>query len=126
MLYGGYLLDRMQPKVQMALGGVCYVLPIFLMSMTTNYWLFFFLYTFVNAAGFGLLYMLPVRNAWLYYPNKKGTVSGLIMMNYSVGAIAWKFISLGLANPSNIPPTLEIQRGESVEILFAAESEVVE
>lgn len=45
--------------------------------------------------------MLPVRNAWMFYPKKKGMVSGIILSFYSLGAILWGFVTTILANPNN-------------------------
>jgi len=81
----------------MILGGTLFSFPI----KTQNYWVILFLYSVLNPVGFGMIYMLPVRNAWLYYPKKKGMVFGVILMMYSVGAIFWGLLTTFLANPSN-------------------------
>lgn len=74
--------------------------------------------------GFGMIYMLPIRNAWLFYPDRKGMVSGIILSSYSVGAIVWSFLSTYLANPNNDHTTILIQNGISHEKLFDPDSEV--
>lgn len=109
----------------MAVGGLCVSLPLLICSFTTNYLLFVFLYSVVIGLGFGLLYMLSVRNAWQFFPSKKGMISGIIMSCYSVGAIFWIFISKAIANPDNIKPTDVYVVGDKTEYFYAADSEVV-
>ncbi|CDW83396.1 UNKNOWN [Stylonychia lemnae] len=109
MQIGSYLTQQIHPKTQIMIGGLCFALPLFLMSYTTSYYLFFALYVIVNAAGLGLCYMLPVKNAWLFYPKKKGMVSGIILIN-----------------PENRVPSLVINNGLTREILFSPQSEVVQ
>jgi len=108
MQLGTRLLDIMHPKTQMAFGGALIGVSIFAMAYTTTYGVMFLLESITVAAGVGIVYMLPVRNAWFFYPNKKGTVSGIILMQYSVGAILWGFLTTLLVNPSNDPATLRI------------------
>ncbi len=108
MQFGAILLDRMHPKIQMLLGGSLFSGSIVLMSYTKSYGLFLALQAIINASGVGLIYMLPVRNAWLFYPRKKGMVSGMILMCYSLGAMLWSYVTLKLANPDNILPNLRI------------------
>ena len=76
--------------------------------------------------GVGLIYILPLKNAWLFYPNRKGMISGLILSCYSIGAIAWIFISTAIVNPNNESPSLHIFVGENEEKLFEPYSTVAE
>lgn len=48
----------------MAIGGTAIVVPLFICSITSNYYLFIFLYAVVIGFGFGVLYMVSLRNAW--------------------------------------------------------------
>jgi hypothetical protein len=96
------------------------------MSYATSYYLFFALYVAINAAGPGLCYMLPVKNAWLFFPKKKGMVSGIILSCYSFGAILWSFLTTFLVNPGNLLPALVVSNGHAKELLFEPNSEVVQ
>ena len=108
----------------MGLGGFCFAFPVFVCSYITNFALFAFIYVLVMGFGFGLIYMLPIRNAWLFYPDRKGMVSGIILCSYSVGAICWSFLSTYLANPNNDPTTIKIKNGITYEKLFDPDSDV--
>lgn len=83
------------------------------------------LFTFVCSAGVGITYMLPVKNAWLFYPKKKGMVSGIILSCYSFGAIIWSFFTTYLVNPNNTLPSLVIMNGKNRDLLFSEDSDVV-
>lgn len=105
MQLGSYLIEKINPRIQMAVGGACIVVPLFLCSIITNFYLFVFLYSVVIGLGFGLLYMVSLRNAWQFFPSKKGMLSGIIMSCYSFGAIFWVLLTKAIANPENLKPT---------------------
>ena len=96
-------MEKIHPRVQMAIGCAFFCGPIFIASYMTSFGLFFLFYTCVLGFGFGMIYMLPIRNAWLFFPEKKGMISGIILSCYSLGAIAWSFLTAFLANPNNEP-----------------------
>ncbi len=89
-------------------------LPLFVCSYTASFYLFVILYSVGLGLGFGLLYMLSVRNAWQFFPSKKGMISGSIMSCYSVGAIFWILLSKQVANPNNIKPLDIYRHGEDI------------
>ncbi len=43
--------------------------------------------------------MSPLRNAWKHFPNKKGLISGLIMMGFGFSSIIFNYISDEIINP---------------------------
>lgn len=108
----------------MFIGGLCFSVPVLICSYVKNFFLFAALYSILLGFGFGLIYMLPLRNAWLFYPNKKGMVSGIILSCYSIGAIIWSFLSTAVANPNNDPTTLVVPVGNNFEKLFDPDSDV--
>ena len=69
--------------------------------------------------------MLSVRNAWQFFPSKKGMISGLIMSCYSVAAIFWLLITKEIANPNNVKPTDVFVVGDKTEYFYSPDSEVV-
>ena len=98
-------MDRVHPKVQMGVGTALFAVPVFFCQYTTNFYVFMFLYSFVLGLGFGVIYMLPIRNAWLFFPEKKGTVSGIILCAKSLGAVCWSQLAEYLANPNGLKPS---------------------
>jgi MFS family permease len=67
----------------------------------TNYVAFILLYAVFGGIGYGLIYMLPVKIAYSYFPNNKGLVGGIIMASYSLGAIMWSIVAGEIVNPDN-------------------------
>jgi len=110
----------------MLIGGILFSAPVFICSFVKSFILFALLYSIILGFGFGFIYILPLKNAWLFYPNRKGMISGLILSCYSIGAIAWIFISTAIANPNNESPSLHIFVGENEEKLFEPYSTVAE
>ena len=125
MQLGAYSMDKIHPKVQMLLGGLCFALPILVCSYVTSFPYFLFFYSIVTGMGFGFIYMLPMRNAWLCYPNHKGMVSGIILSAKSLGSIVSAFLAAAVANPNNMRPTLEVPNGVEYEYMYPPDSEVV-
>lgn len=126
MQVGAFMQDRVHPKIQIALGITMFSVPVILCSLVTSFGLFIFLYSIVLGFGYGITYMLPIKNAWLFYPKRKGTVSGLILCSKSIGSIAWSLIATYIANPNNMTTDLKIPIGNGqYEKLYSAESEVV-
>lgn len=125
MQLGAYMIEVVHPRVQMLIGGLSIAIPLFVCSYTKNFYLFVFLYSTVIGLGFGLLYMVALRNAWQYFPSKKGMMSGLIMSCYSVGAILWVIITKELANPNNLKPKEDHPTGIEDEKFYSPQSDVV-
>jgi MFS family permease len=109
----------------MIIGGMFVPIPLFICSFVTNFMVFFVLYAMCIGCGFGLIYVLPLRNAWLFFPNHKGMVSGIILSCYSIGAIFWIITTTAVANPNNIQADYVVSKGDYTETLYAPDSEVV-
>lgn len=70
-------------------------------TFQTEFWSFTALYV----AGFGmtnaLTYMVPVHHGWLWFPNRPGLVSGIIICGFGFGALTFNIMSLAIVNPAN-------------------------
>jgi MFS transporter, OFA family, oxalate/formate antiporter len=104
MQLGSYMNERVNPKLQVFIGGMLICGSLNICSYIKNYVLFIFIYSVVVGMSFGILYMPGLKNAWQYFPSKKGLISGLILSCFSVGAILWTVISKAVANPRNEKP----------------------
>ena len=51
--------------------------------------------------GGGISYLIPYNNAYKYFPNNKGLVSGIICSGYGIGAFIMSLVVLALINPDN-------------------------
>ena len=66
--------------------------------------------------------MAPIIAAWEYFPNRKGTVVGLILLGGGSGSLIFGFISLAIANPENEQATFDVKGGK----IFAPDSPISE
>ena len=49
----------------------------------------------------GLAYTLPLKVGWDYFPDNKGTVSGIIVCGFGLGSLIFGFLSTMIVNPNN-------------------------
>jgi hypothetical protein len=75
--------------------------------------------------SFGLLYMTGLKNAWQYFPSKKGLLSGIILSCNSVGAICWTILSKAVANPRNEKPMENFKFENNVEFFYLPDQDAV-
>ena len=66
--------------------------------------------------------MLPLKNAWLFFPNNKGMIGGIILSSHSFAAIGWTFLTSLTINPYNDMPNLYLNVGNSLEVLYSPDS----
>ena len=122
MQLGSYLLDVMHPKLQLAIGGTIFAIAIMTSTFMTNLYLFVLFYAVISGVGYGIIYILPLKNAWLFFPTKKGMIGGIILSSHSFAAIGWTFFTSTMINPNNDIPDLYLNVGNSLEVLYSPES----
>lgn len=89
MEFGARLLNIINSKLHCVIGFSVLFTSVFCASLVTNVYIFVFIYAICSGLGYGLLYMLSLRPSWVFFPEKKGTVSGIILSFYGLGAIGW-------------------------------------
>ena len=57
-------------------GSVLLGLGVFLSGNTSNFMVFVFTYGILFGVSAGIIYMIPFNCSYMYFPDKKGTVSG--------------------------------------------------
>lgn len=119
MQLGSYLLDITHPKLQLAVGGTIFAVSIMVSTYMTNLYLFVVFYAIASGVGYGIIYMLPLKNAWLFFPTKKGMIGGIILSSHSFAAIGWTFFTSTMINPDNEIPDLYLNVGSSIEVLYS-------
>jgi hypothetical protein len=50
----------------------------------------------------GLTYMTPIHLAWMWFPEKPGYASGIIMSGYGISGLVWNNLALFLVNPGHV------------------------
>ena len=112
----------MHPKLQLAIGGTIFAIAILTSTFMTNLYLFVLFYAVISGVGYGIIYILPLKNAWLFFPTKKGMIGGIILSSHSFAAIGWTFFTSTMINPNNDIPDLYLNVGNSLEVLYSPES----
>jgi hypothetical protein len=112
----------MHPRLQLALGGTIFAISILISTYMTNLYLFILFYSLISGIGYGIIYMLPLKNAWLFFPNNKGMIGGIILSSHSFAAIGWTFLTAYTINPYNDMPNLYLNVGNSLEVLYSPDS----
>ena len=72
------------------------------MVFCTNYWMFVFLYGFLNGLVIGTGYMPALCIAWTYYPDKKSIITGISLFTAGFSASILSPMSTLIVNPQNI------------------------
>jgi len=93
-------------------------------SFATNYFMFVLLYAVVPGFGYGLLYMVPLKCGWNFFPAKKGLVSGLVLCGYSSASIFFTLFTKWLVNPTNEQASYHVKVGNTLEVLYSSTSSV--
>lgn len=75
---------------------------VFLSSYTTSFTYFVLLYAIGFGLSSGMIYLIPLYNAYKYFPKNRGLVSGIIMGAYGLGTLISNNIFLLVLNPNNV------------------------
>ena len=75
----------------------------FALSAST-FWGFFFIFGVLSGASAGFTYLIPLYNAYKYFPLRRGLISGLILGAYGFGSMISSPILMVFLNPDNVRP----------------------
>ena len=92
----------------MLLGGIIWSSAIYCAQFPMSFYSFLVVYGVLGGIGFGIVYFVPLLCAWSYFPNKRNLVAGLILMCFSLNAIACSTITTAIVNPYNDAPDITI------------------
>ena len=87
-----------------AMSGVVAVLAVTLASHAQKCWHFLLSHGVLFGFAHSLGYTSPMVIGWRNFPNRRGLVSGVILLGFGCAASIWSPLATGLANPKNIPP----------------------
>ena len=93
----GQALPKLGPRFLAVTGSVLfsggYLIASLALSLN-SIWLFYLGYGVIGGAGIGMGYVTPVATAAKWFPDRKGLVTGIVVMGFGVGAL---LLSKGLA-----------------------------
>lgn len=81
---------------------ILFASAVFTSSYIQDFYLFAIVYGIFTGLSTGLLYMIPLANAYEYYPNNKGLVSGIIVSGFGLGSFVMSWVVYGIVNPFNM------------------------
>ena len=93
----GQALPKVGPRALALAGSVLFSSGYLIASLALSLdslWLFYLGYGVIGGAGIGMGYVTPVATAAKWYPDRKGLVTGIVVMGFGVGAL---LLSKGLA-----------------------------
>ena len=74
----------------------------FFATMVENFTAFFWLYSMSWSLLIGISYMVSIHHGWLWFPERPGLISGLVIGGFGVGALIFDNVSTYLINPMNL------------------------
>lgn len=85
---GGFLLDRVGPRLMGTIAGVVYGLGVIGASFGTHsLWLLWLTYGVIGGLGLGLGYIVPVATLVKWFPDRRGVITGLAVGGFGAGAL---------------------------------------
>lgn len=95
-------MTRINPKIVLFISILVMTTSLFLASMCTTFWTFFFFYAITYPIGGGIGYWVPILCAWEWFPNKRATASGVTLFAFAAGPFIFGFITTAIVNPDNL------------------------
>lgn len=110
---GGIILPKYGPRKLASIGallyGIGYLISAYAMYISSLY-LFYLGFGVIGGIGLGLGYVTPVATALKWFPDKKGFITGMVVMGFGLGALAMsKLIA---------PILVRITEGNMVQVFF--------
>ena len=84
---GAYLMKRIHLKVLLIIASFILLSSLYIVSVTKNWYVFFFFQAVMFPTGVGLLYLPPVICSWEWHRENKGLITGLIIAGFGFGPL---------------------------------------
>lgn len=102
MFYSGFLARNFNPRLILATAGILGPVAFWLSSFMPSFILWVVMFNVTYSVTNAATYMVPVHHAWLWFPDRPGFASGVIMGFYGVSGLIWNNVALALVNPEHI------------------------
>lgn len=109
-MYGARIVIALSTVVTAACLVICSYIP--------NYILFIVVYATLEGLGCSGIVFPCMYPSWYFFPKRKGTVTGIIMVAYGAGCAIQGIAFTYLMNPDNELPTLDVYSQKEHEKLF--------
>jgi MFS transporter, OFA family, oxalate/formate antiporter len=104
MPFGGFLAQRdWNPKLLILIGSAFAYPCLFLSYAMNKFTGFAILYILAFGLNHGICYMVPIHHGWLWFPERPGLVSGIVIGGFGVSGIIFDNMFTRMINPDNEP-----------------------
>ncbi len=101
-IFSGRLVDKKGPKITLIIGGLLYGGGLILSSFATTPMMLYLTYGVITGAGVGFVYVCPLSTLIKWFPNNKGTITGLSVAVFGGGSILFKEVIGALLNNNDV------------------------
>lgn len=96
MILGGKLMSKLGPKLVAILGGAMIFVGLFIASKTRALWMLYLGYGFLAGGGIGVAYGVPITTLVKWFPDKRGTITGLAVGGLGFGSLFFTRVAFSL------------------------------
>ncbi|OLS01897.1 L-lactate MFS transporter [Tissierella creatinophila] len=101
-LLSGRIVDKRGPRIALIIGGVLYGGGLILSSFVTSAAMLYLTYGVIAGAGVGFVYVCPLSTLIKWFPNNKGTITGLSVAIFGGGSIIFKEVISGFLETTDV------------------------
>ena len=103
MFLGGWLVNKIGPRVTTLIGGWIMSLGVALSYFTVrvSFWLMLLTYGLLFGIGVGIAYIGPLSSAMKWLPKWKGFANGIVVAGFGSGALIFNAVQTFFINPDN-------------------------
>mmetsp|Transcript_45683 Transcript_45683/g.60559 ORF Transcript_45683/g.60559 Transcript_45683/m.60559 type:complete len:252 (+) Transcript_45683:355-1110(+) len=98
---GAQLAQAVHPKILLFGANLVGISLLLIASYQSSFLPFCILYVLGFGINNALTYIVPVHHSWLWFPERPGLASGLIITGFGFGALIFNTVSLYVVNPGN-------------------------
>ncbi len=107
--WGGINLKKIGPRKLATIGAVLFGAGYLLAGLAIAYksqWLLYAGYGVIGGIGLGLCYVTPVATVAKWFPDKKGLVTGMVVMGFGLGALLMSKVLMPILSAATQTPQL--------------------
>lgn len=98
MIIAGGFLPKYGPTKMAITGAGVLSLGLFIASRANSIWMLYLGYGVLGGAGIGIAYGVPISTCVKWFPDKRGMISGLAVMGFGIGSVAFAPIATALVS----------------------------
>lgn len=106
MILSGRLQLKLGPRKTALIGGLLYSGGVLLASQATSTTMLYATYGIITGAGVAFVYVCPLSTLVKWFPDKKGTVTGLATAGFALGGFIFKYVIDFLLGDSGFTPEI--------------------